>query len=336
MSEPVRDRSTAETLATIYATIGEPLEEVQRRLDKLLRSPYEGVDEMLTHVSGYHGKRMRPAMALLVGRAFGALGEDHIRLAMVVEILHTATLIHDDIIDEADVRRQAPSVNRRFGNERAVLLGDFLFSEAFHLAVQFDDPEVRIAVSQLCRDICLGEILEVIHRFDLDLGEELYVDIIHRKTALLFETGAALAARLGGADADTVTRLGEFARYLGLAFQVVDDCLDLVGEEAVTGKSLGNDLAHGMTTMPVIHFLREATPESRETLRKLLEEDARSVAERRADIRDLLRDSGAIDSAYRVADDWVARSRSALDAVPPSPMRQALVEALDFVVRRIC
>lgn len=327
-------RPSAAALAPLFELIREPMVQVEKDLDALYRSGYKGVDELLRYIAGYRGKRMRPAIVLLTGLACGKLTPEHVKLAVVLEVLHTATLIHDDIIDEADVRRNVESVNTRFGNETAVLLGDFLFSESFRIAVELEDAQVGREVSLLCRDLCLGEMLEITLRHDLGLDEDEYLDVIEKKTAVLFEVGCGLAARLSGADETREEALREFARCMGLAFQVVDDCLDLVGAEGDMGKSLGNDVAHGMTTLPFIHFLRTASEERGQAFREAFAQPI--GAERDVAIRAFLAETDSVEYAYGRAREWTARARACLETLPETPYRKALVEILEFVVSRIC
>lgn len=334
MSESTSDRPAVHALQGIFEHIQEPMAQVERDLETLYRSDYEGVDELLRYIAGYRGKRMRPAIVFLVGLASGKLTSCHRTLAVALEVLHTATLIHDDIIDEADERRGVVAANRKFGDETAVLLGDFLFSESFRLAVELEDREVGREVSQLCRELCLGEMLEITVRFNLDLTEEQYLDVIHKKTAILFEVGCGLAARLAGADAACEESLRDYARYLGMAFQVVDDCLDLVGKESEMGKSLGNDVAHGMTTLPFIHFLRTAPVERGAAFREVFH--GPTGPERDTAIRDFLAETASVEYAYKTAEEWIDKARKALDVLEPSTHREALEAILEFVVRRIC
>jgi len=334
MSETARERAGVAMVASLFESIRDPIERIDRDLERLLESEHRSVEPLLRYIARYRGKRMRPAMVFLTANACGRITSAHHQLAMVLEILHTATLIHDDIIDEADVRRQQESVNRRFGNEKAVLLGDYLFSEAMVIALAFDDPGVRSSVARLCRDICLGEVLEVCHRFDPDLTEPQYLEIIEKKTATLFETGCGLAARMSGVPERTVEAIEVYARNLGLAFQVVDDCLDLVGEETSMGKSLGNDVTQGMITLPIIRFLATATPERREAFRAAFVSSP--TRERSVAIQRLLRGSGAVEYAYEMAETFVERARGSLARIAPSAERDAMREVLDFVLRRIC
>jgi len=332
MSGSGKDREGASKLGEMFELIREEMEAVNEALDRLYRSEYPRLEEILRYLGGYRGKRIRPALVFLAGRACGELTPEHRRLAMVLEALHTATLIHDDIIDLADVRRKIESVNHRYGNERAVLLGDFLFAESFKLAVEFEDLGVRASVASLCRELCMGELLEVCHRFDLELSEAEYLDIIHKKTGILFEVGCGISADLVGAPREWSRALAEFGRNLGMAFQIVDDCLDIVGEETTVGKSLGNDVTHGMTTLPIIHFYRNAPDDVRQAFRERFH--SAPSPERDRAIQDFVRGSDAVRYAYAKAEEWTATASQRLALLPATPFREALIEILSFVVRR--
>jgi octaprenyl-diphosphate synthase len=322
------------SLKPLFEIVRDEMQEVGREFENIYRSSYAPLDSLLKYLLDYQGKRIRPALVFLAGRACGSLTPEHRKLAMLLELLHTATLIHDDIIDHADTRRNLESVNRKFGNETAVLLGDFLFAQAFTRAVDFGRREVRHAVSGLCRDVCIGEILEVSHRFDLDLSEEQYLDIIHKKTGLLFEVGCGLAAELAGASPDQAKALADYGRYLGMAFQIVDDCLDLVGEELSMGKSLGNDVTHGMTTLPIIHYYRSVPEETRERFREAFLAGPGPARDRA--IQGFIEGSDSVAYAYAKAQDWTRTAGECLDRLRESPSREAMRILLDFVVQRIC
>ena len=202
------------------------------------------------------------------------------------------------------------------------------------MAVEFEDREVGRAVSRLCRDLCLGEMLEITHRNDLELPEDRYFDVIQKKTAILFEVGCGLAARLSGADASVEESLRVFARNLGVAFQVTDDCLDLVGEEGAMGKSLGNDVQHGMTTLPFLHFLRTASDADRARFREVF--DSERTPERGRELLSLLESAGSIAHAYARARQCTDDARDALSVLEATQYRRALEGVLAFVVQRIC
>src|SRR5262249_40256168 len=219
------------------------------------------------HSSELRGKRLRPALVLLAGQACGGTRPAHPVVAAVVEMIHTATLVHDDILDEASVRRHAATVNAEWGNETAVLLGDYLFTHAFHLAASLDSTRACRWIGHATNKVCEGEMQQVHHRGDLDLDEAGYFAIIEGKTAELTAVSCRLGASSAGASDATVAGLERYGRNLGIAFQIADDVLDIWGDERVTGKSLGTDLEKQKLTLPIILLLRLVEPDVATTIR---------------------------------------------------------------------
>lgn len=318
-------------LADLYAPIAEDLHRSQQILTDELVSDEPLISDLCHHVAQFHGKRLRPALLLLAAKACGDVRPAHHVLAAVVELVHIATLVHDDVLDEADIRRRAATVNRLWGNERAVLMGDFLYSHAYHLCSQLDSPVPGRLVGQTAITVCEGEMMQVANRGNLELTESQYLDIITRKTAALVETCCHLGARYADADGETVRRMREFGTCLGIAFQIVDDLLDVTGDEAEVGKSLGRDASEGELTLPLIHYLRTAGPEQRARLMPLLGPDrepgGRSLAA-------VLSGSASVAYARSVAAEHVARARAALEGLPPSPARESLDAMAEFVIVR--
>lgn len=322
---------------------------VRPQLDRLNRELTEdlapGQREMLPlvdHIAGYRGKQLRPVLTFLSGMAVrgaahgGGLGDDVVTVAKVVELLHTATLVHDDVLDSANVRRRLPTVNQMAGVEVAVLLGDYIYSKAFHMAVQLHDPEAARWLAETVRVICQGEITQVLHRFDFGWTEAKYFTVIAEKTASLY--GAA--CRLGGyysmgsqkgpgAEA-RLRALEEYGIELGIAFQIVDDCLDLDGDERVVGKSLGTDLAKGKITLPLL-YLMQRDPAGPEALRSLL---GKSEAEALRRLRAEFPLEHAVAYAMQEAERRIAKARASLSVLPAGPARQAMLEIAGFVLTR--
>lgn len=319
------------SLVELYAPIAGELAESQRRLADELLSDQGFISDLGRHVRQFGGKQLRPALVLLAGRAGGELRPEHPTLAAVVELVHLATLVHDDVLDEADIRRRAATVNRLWGNERAVLLGDYLYSHAFALCSSLDTPLATRLIGQTAVTVCEGEMMQVARRGDLDLTEADYLDIIRRKTAALVETCCHLGGLYAGAAGEAVTRLRAYGRGLGMAFQIIDDLLDLIGDEAEVGKSLGRDVDEGELTLPVIHFLRSAGPAGRTALLAALRTPDATRPRR---VAALLRDSDSIAYAQGVAAEHVAAGRRALLDLPPSPARESLSAMADFVLAR--
>ncbi len=318
-------------LAELYSPITDDLSVCERIFRDELISDQGFISDLCNHVARFHGKRLRPALLLLTARACGMVTPAHHVLAAVVEMVHIATLVHDDVLDEADIRRRAATVNRLWGNERAVLMGDFLISHAFHLCSSLDSQEAARVIGHTTNTICEGEMMQVANRYNYELDEELYLEIIARKTASLIGTCCQLGAEFADADPETVRGMRRFGMALGTAFQITDDVLDLIGDEAEVGKSLGRDIAEGKLTLPLIHCLHTGNSATRSALRVLL--DGGPPA-RHHDVTRLLADCGSVDYARTVADGYIAEARDALAALPESDARASLATMADFVLAR--
>jgi octaprenyl-diphosphate synthase len=304
------------------------LEEVGRAFERQLASELPPVNALCRHVERYRGKMLRPTLLFLSGQAFGPVGERHVLVAATCEMIHMATLVHDDVLDEAEVRRKGYTVNHLRGNEVAVMLGDYLISNAFHLCSRAGDPSLNLRLGEVTNALCSGEVLQLSHRDDLSLDERTYFEIVRRKTAVLIGACCELGARLSGAPDAAVVALGRFGEGLGIAFQVQDDLLDLEGREEVVGKSLGRDLEKGKLTLPVIGHLARCGPEARErTIEAIRARDgAGLLAELSA--------AGALASARARATALVEEARRELAHVPAGPARDALDAAATAIVQR--
>jgi octaprenyl-diphosphate synthase len=289
------------------------------------------VDQLLAHLSRYRGKRLRPMLVLLVGRACGSLDEGHAVLAASIEMIHTATLVHDDILDNASQRRHVETVNSRWGSHVSVLLGDYLFTHAFHLASQLGDAAVCRALGRATNRVCVGELTQVFESGNLDLPEETYLDIIDGKTAELCAVACELAARRSGMSASICQSLDAYGRSLGAAFQIADDLLDLVGTEARVGKTLGSDVQNGKLTLPLIHLLTTGRDEDRKQARSLLAHPTRSSP---GSLLQLLRDNRSLEYAQARAGELIVAARLHLQSLPASAARQVLEDLAEFVVAR--
>jgi octaprenyl-diphosphate synthase len=321
-----------ELLQTLYAPIARELVEVESLLRSQLRSEHPFVDELVRYGCLLGGKRLRPALLLLTAKAVGGRATpEHLTLATVVEMIHTATLVHDDVLDEADMRRHLATVNARWDNEASVLLGDFLFTHAFYLASTLDNVLACRLIGRATNVVCEGELRQKGSRGDFGLSEAEYLQIIEAKTAELTAVSCRLGAIYSGASEDLVEQLDSFGRKLGIAFQIADDLLDVLGEERTTGKSLGTDLAKQKPTLPIIRALELARDDQRQTLiDQLTGGDGR-----RADwLLPLLERSEAIEYARERAGQFARSALQSLDSLPPSPSRDVLATMTDFVVRR--
>jgi octaprenyl-diphosphate synthase len=315
----------------LYAPIAGDLAEVERILADTLQSRYAAIAGLVDHVSQYRGKRLRPALLLLVARACGRPAAAHHVLGAVVEMIHTATLVHDDVLDGATVRRHVATVNAGWGVPASILLGDYLFTHAFHLAATVGDARACRLIGEATNRTCEGELCQGLQRGNLALTEEEYLDVIDGKTADLIACCCRLGALFSGAAAEVVERLAAYGRGLGLAFQIADDLLDLVGEERATGKSLGTDLEQQKLTLPLIRLLGEASPAAASRLRQLM---AGPGNHKREALRPFLEGSDALAYATRRAREFAARARAELECLPPSPCRAILELLTERVVQR--
>jgi octaprenyl-diphosphate synthase len=315
----------------LYAPICADLDEVERILQDKLGSSRPGIARLLSHLAPYRGKRLRPALLLLTAHACGNVTPAHHVLAAVVEMIHTATLVHDDVLDHASMRRHLTSINAGWGDQASVLLGDYLFTHAFHLSSTLDDVRACRIIGDATNIVCAGELHQITQRGNLSLSEAEYLDIIDAKTAELTSCCCRLGALYSGVDEQTVEALARYGRNLGIAFQIADDVLDLVGREDAAGKSLGTDLEQQKLTLPLIRLLMDASAEDAGRYRAIL--DSPENHKRETLGPDLI-DSGAITYARRRAQDHAGRARDELVCLPHSRCRDILQALTERVVDR--
>ena len=318
----VRERSGAVVeIRQILALIQPQLDAVDAAIGRQAELFDPAVQGYISYVCAKSGKRLRPALAFLAGGATGTMGEKHQSLAVIIELIHLATLIHDDVLDGAETRRDQPTANARWGNHLSVLLGDALFAHALDLSTNFDDAEVSRGIARAASAVCTGEILQTQRRFDLNLSHADYYRIIEMKTAALFGAAAGLGARLNGAGPEVEDALKVYGLKLGTAYQVYDDLLDLAGDEAQAGKTLGTDLKKGKLTLPILELLQASGNGQRESLTQTI---LRGDAEGLAALGDLARHSGALASAARAGQGLIEEGLGRLEILPAGPHRQAL------------
>ena len=314
-------------LTRVASLVQTDLDEVSQRIARQTEAFDPAIEGYVSYALDSGGKRLRPLIALLAGAATGRLTNEHLDLAVIVELIHLATLIHDDIIDDAERRRSQPTLNARWGNALSVLLGDSLFAHALDLSTRFDNADVSRAIARATRDVCSGEIIQTQRRFDLHLAIEEYLRIIELKTATLFAVAAELGARLNAAPISQVEALANFGRHLGAAYQIYDDCIDLAGCESATGKTLGTDLRKGKMTLPMLQLLRQASAIEKERYCQLiLEGDYASVS--------LLLKTGAtaaMDESVASGMTRLQLARAQLDDLPESPATESLQLFADTV-----
>lgn len=319
------------SLAELYAPVAKDIERSAEIFRTELVSDQSFISDLCRHVEQFHGKQLRPALLLLVARACGEVRPEHHVLGAVVEMVHIATLVHDDVLDDADIRRRAATVNRLWGTECAVLTGDFLFSHAFTLCSSLASQYASQVIGRTAIRLCEGEMMQDAHCHNYALSEREYLEIIERKTATLIGACGLLGAHYAGADAERTRQMEEFGTALGIAFQITDDVLDLFGDEAQVGKSLGRDVHKGKVTLPVIHYLRTATPERRRAALDVLSD---RDPQRYRKIADLLRGSESVEYALTIAGQYAHRARECLALLEPSDARESLEAMVDFVLTR--
>jgi octaprenyl-diphosphate synthase len=298
------------------------LDQVDARITKQAAAFDPALEGYLSYALGGRGKRLRPLMVLLAGGATGELNSGHIDLAVVVELIHLATLVHDDILDEADRRRDQPTVNARWGNSLSVLLGDCLFAHALTLSANFENAEISRAIARTASQVCSGEMIQTQRRFDLQLRVADYLRIVEMKTGSLFATAAELGGILSGADNVVARLLRQFGMRIGTAYQIYDDCLDLAGNESVTGKTLGTDLQKGKFTLPVLIFLQNASQFERERCSALI------VEERTDEVTDLLKNgasNGALNSSIATGTELIREAQRTLASIATNRYTAALL-----------
>ena len=318
-------------LTELYGPISADLAIVERIFDEEIFSDVAFVNTLCDNVRSYRGKMLRPALLLLSGRASGCVSREHHTLAAVVEMVHMATLVHDDVLDEASERRRQPTINTLSGNVSAVLLGDYLISHAFHLCSALDTQYASRRIGATTNTVCEGELLQNQLRGRFDLREDDYIEIIRRKTAVLTATCCALGAKYAGADDDVIAALESYGISIGIAFQIVDDLLDVTGNRAEVGKTLGRDFDMGKLTLPTIHCLSVG----HETVgRQLLKALSDPQQHPNGALRQWLTETGSLDYARATAERYVTDAIAQLDALPPSDAKASLTSMAEFITQR--
>lgn len=319
------------TIPLLQPVLRDDMEAVDRVLREALHSDVALIRKVAEYIIAGGGKRLRPALLLLTAHACGYSGTHHHTLAAVVEMIHTATLLHDDVVDESSLRRGHATANATFGNAASVLVGDFLYSRAFQLMVTTDSIAVLKILADATNVIAEGEVLQLLNTGDPDVDEQSYLAVIQRKTAKLFEAAARLGAVLGHAGPETEDSLARYGMHLGTAFQLIDDVLDYTGDHAAMGKNPGDDLAEGKPTLPLIRALGTASPEEVALIRGALEH--RNLDEFAA-VLSVLHRTGALDYARKCAERESGMAAECLTALPPTGYREVLLELSAFAVAR--
>ncbi len=319
-------------LARLMAPIEGGMQRQREILEEHLRERSDAVSDMTGHVTRFGGKQLRPALVLLVGEATGRTSPEHPSVAAIVELIHLATLVHDDVLDSAEVRRRVACVHQRWDNQVAVLLGDFLYARAFALSTELSSRLASQTLALTTQKICVGEIDQAQSRYDFHMEEDRYEAIAGAKTAALYSAACELGARYPDGHDELGHQMAKYGWEIGLAFQIVDDCLDLVGDPEVVGKSVGNDVEDGKVTLPVLYTYRHADEETRAAI-----SDAYTlpgVEKRTERLRSLCDLEPGIEYAFSRAESLTRRAHGRLGGLEDSPAKDALAEFGGFVLQR--
>ena len=324
---------TQSTAKQVFGLIADEMRRVEVEFERQASSNIQVINYLGDYVRASGGKRLRPALLILTNRAAGGDAADNvIKLGTVMEMLHTATLVHDDIIDNADVRRNKPSVNARFGNQSAVLMGDWLYMSAFETALSERSLEILDILTSLTRKMTEGEIIQMTMIARLDISVEDYFNILRRKTAYLFSACCEIGAIQAKADDATKLAMRNFGLDLGIAFQLADDLLDLTSDSESLGKNAGADLLEGKLTLPLIKLV-EAEPKLRSVFERIML-DGNYDSFSRDDIRERLETAGIIEDMKAEAQTFLRRAKKSLDVLPETQYRSALEAILNFIIER--
>ena len=315
----------------IKAIIESELTAVNLEIYRQIESSLTLINQLAQYLINSGGKRFRPVLTLLTAKALGYHGQQHIVLAALIEFIHTATLLHDDVVDSSNLRRGKQTANALWGNESSVLVGDFLFSRAFQMMVSLDQPKIIEQLANTTNALAAGEVNQLMHRHESDLDETTYYEIIRAKTAELFAAACSTAAVLCQADPEKEAALYDYGIALGFAFQLVDDALDYSGSEAELGKNLGDDLAEGKMTLPIIRCLQQSPEDQKSLIRQGIQAGGREHLPR---IQQAIASTDAIAYTYSAANQWVEKALSAVTSLPESIYRSALESLAHYAVKR--
>jgi len=319
-------RIPAGLLAQVAKLVHPHLNEVEGRIARQAAAFDPAIEGYVMYAVGSRGKRLRPMLALLAGGATGKINSGHLDLAVIVELIHIATLVHDDVMDEAQRRRSQPTPNARWGNSLSVLLGDCLFAHALTLSTNFENADIGRAIARTATTVCSGEMIQTQRRFDLNLTVQDYLQIVKMKTGSLFSAAAELAALISEAEPSVIEGFKNFGIQIGTAYQIYDDCIDLAGSESVTGKTLGTDLRKGKFTLPVLIFLRSASECERERCCQLV------LDEKIEEMIELLKNGandGALNESITAGTDLIREAQGTLDGTASNRYADALFSLCD-------
>lgn len=318
-------------LSQIRAPVADDVKAVDKLIIDRLQSNVVLINQIGHYIVSSGGKRLRPLLVLLAARACGYTDARHLDAAAIVEFIHTATLLHDDVVDGSDLRRNRDTANSVWGNEASVLVGDFLYARAFEMMVDVGNLRVMEVMAGATARIAEGEVLQLLNANDADTDESRYMEVIQRKTATLFEAGTRLGAVITETSAEVESAMASYGLHLGIAFQLVDDALDYMSDDGTIGKQIGDDLDEGKPTLPVIRAMEVGTEVQRQLLRQAIEEGGRQHID---DVIEAIVETKAIDYTVELARWHAEAAKQALNAVPESPSRDSMAATADFAVAR--
>ncbi|MES2142707.1 MAG: polyprenyl synthetase family protein [Pseudomonadota bacterium] len=318
-------------LTPIQSLVKADFAKVDNLIDRYLHSEISLIPQLARHLIDSGGKRLRPLIVLLSAAAFGYQGQAHLPLAATLELIHTATLLHDDVIDDSKLRRGKKTANSLWGNSASILVGDFLYSRAFQLMVEINNPRALKSLADATSTLSQAEILQLVSCHNPDLDETQLLKIIAGKTGILFSIAAHLPAILAGCNETAITSMSNYGLHLGIAFQLIDDALDYVGTTAEIGKAKGDDLAEGKTTLPLIYALQHADTTEAQLIREAISQGDRKHLEA---IIGIIKSTNAIHYTYNCAKEHAKKAKVYLQAIPDSTYRQALVSLAEFAISR--
>jgi len=327
----VEPKQVKNALSTILASVESDLDGASKMVEQSLASHVHLIEQMGKHIVTSGGKRLRPALVLLCARALGYEGDRHIPLAAAVELIHTATLLHDDVVDHSTLRRGRSTANALWGNEASVLVGDFLYSRAFELLVKYSSLEIMQVISSASNQIAEGEMMQLEQAHRTDTSEDLYLEIIRRKTAILFSASCRIGAMLVTDDEKIIDAMADYGINLGLAFQMIDDVLDFTGDKEIIGKNLGDDLAEGKASLPLIHVLHQGTPEDVAFIGDAIRKGCVDQVDQ---ICDIIAKYDAVQYTVSLAQTKASSACEAITVIPATVWRHTLEQLSLFAVNR--
>jgi len=318
-------------IQSIYSLIKDDMSAVDTMIQSRLQSDVVLINQLGHYIINSGGKRLRPALAILCARACGYKEQQHINLATIIEFIHTATLLHDDVVDNSDMRRGRETANNLWGNEASVLVGDFLYTRSFEMMVEMESMRLMQILSHTTNVIAEGEVLQLLNCNDADTTEKNYLQVIHHKTAKLFEAAGQLGAVISKSSADVEQAMSNYAMHLGSAFQLVDDLLDYSESSDTIGKNIGDDLAEGKPTLPLIYAIKHGSAEESQIIREAIEQGQRDKID---DIIQIIKKTGAIEYTAQAARNEVEQAKQCLSILDDSEYKTALISLADFSVNR--